>query len=210
MAIEILWIFIPFMIVAAASPGPDVLYVVSRSLGAGRWAPIVASGGIATGLCVLSLAAALGLGQLFTIVPLAYDAMKYLGAAYLLYLAIKIIQSDAAGQGDTVAAQPLPLWDVYVQGLLTNLLNPKAIIFFMAVLPQFTNPAAGDVRWQMAAFAGMAVLIAFTTHSVIGLSAQRIARYLRRPSRLQAAIQKYLLAGLFAAVAMRLALSQRP
>lgn len=202
-------IFIPFMILAAASPGPDVVYVVSRSLGQNRWAGVLAAAGIATGLCVLSASVALGLGEIFTLVPYAYDVMKIAGAAYLLYLAYKILRSKS-GATEVEAAAPVALRDVYVQGIFTNLLNPKAILFFMAVLPQFTDPSKGSMTMQLAFIAGLATILGFMTHSIIALAANFVAQRMRRPSPLRAAVQRYVLAGLFGALAVRLALSHRP
>jgi len=201
-------LFIPFMILAAASPGPDVLYVISRSIGQKPIHAIVAAMGISTGLCVLSGAVALGLGQLFVFVPIAYDIMKYVGAAYLMYLAYKIIRSQDGGQN--VAREDHSLADIYWQGVFTNLLNPKAIMFFMAVLPQFTDAARGDMVWQLATIAALATIIAFVTHSTIGLCSNAAARMIRNPSPRRAAIQRYVLGGMFAYVAVRLAQSQRP
>ncbi len=204
-----LLIFIPFMILAAASPGPDVLYIVSRSLGRNRWTGVVAAAGIATGLAVLSVSVAFGMGQVFSHVPMAYDIMKIVGAVYLLYLAYKILRSSDSPQD--ISEKPEAAWrDVYLQGLFTNLLNPKAIIFFMAVLPQFSDPTRGDLTPQLASIAALATVLGFLTHSAVGLLAHWVARNLSRPSPLRGLIQRYVLAGLFGYVALRLALSHKP
>jgi threonine/homoserine/homoserine lactone efflux protein len=170
---------------------------------------VIAAMGIASGLCLLSIAVALGLGQLFMFVPMAYDAMKYLGAAYLLYLAFKIFRAGASRM-EIGKAKHVRRRDIYFQGLFTNLLNPKAILFFMAVLPQFTDPSRGDLTAQLGIIAGLATILGFLTHSAIALSAHAMARYFKTASPLREALQRYVLAGLFGYVAVRLALSKQP
>lgn len=208
-SLDTILLFIPFMVLAAAAPGPDIIYIASRSLGPNRWAGVVAAAGIATGLCILSVAVALGLGQLFMFVPVAYDVMKYIGAAYLLYLAFKIIRASDSGI-EIDAVSPPSMKEIYVQGIFTNLLNPKAIIFFMAVLPQFTDPSQGNIAAQLAAIAALATFLAFLTHSAVALTVHKIAGHFRNPSPLRARIQRYVLASMFGAVAVRLAISQKP
>jgi threonine/homoserine/homoserine lactone efflux protein len=135
------------------SPGPDMLYIASRSIGQGRRAGLLSACGTCSGLLAHTTAAALGLTALFSAAPAAFLVIKWLGVAYLLYLGIGVLTGRGhswSGAGPAVAgADP---WRIYAQGLLVNLLNPKIALFFLAFLPQFAG-GAGD------AFAARMVLL---------------------------------------------------
>jgi threonine/homoserine/homoserine lactone efflux protein len=128
-------------------PGPAVMYVVSRSIGHGRVAGLVSVMGIVVGTLFHVAAAALGLSALLASSALAFQVVKYLGAAYLIYLGIRTLRrGDAqvleAGSGERRLAH------IFGQGVLVNVLNPKTALFFLAFLPQFVNPARGYVTLQ--------------------------------------------------------------
>jgi len=131
------------------TPGPDMLYVIARSAGEGRAAGVVSALGIAAGCMVHTLAIALGLSSLLVAVPVAYDVVRYAGAAYLIYLGVRALLRPSTQAGAPPA--PAPLDAVFRQGVVTNVLNPKVALFFLAFLPQFVDPARGGVAWQLLA-----------------------------------------------------------
>jgi len=129
------------------TPGPDVLYIVGRSLGQGRLAGVVSSLGIATGPLVHVAAAALGLSAVMFAVPLAFDVVRYVGAAYLAWLGFRALARRSSPL-DVRALAPVPLSRIYSQGIVTNVLNPKVALFFLAFLPQFTDASRGPLPVQ--------------------------------------------------------------
>jgi threonine/homoserine/homoserine lactone efflux protein len=140
-----------FMTAALAlnvTPGPDMLYVVARSVGEGRAAGVISSLGIAAGCLVHTLAVAFGLAGLLRAVPVAFEIVKWTGAAYLVWLGVRAFRK----QGTTTAHAPMTPASraaVFRQGMLTNVLNPKVALFFLAFLPQFVDPDRGPVALQL-------------------------------------------------------------
>ncbi|HEX2714098.1 MAG TPA: LysE family translocator, partial [Candidatus Acidoferrales bacterium] len=132
------------------TPGPDMMYVVARSVGQGRRVGMVSALGIGAGILVHTLAAALGIAALLRAWPLGYQMVRYAGAAYLIYLGVRLlVQRRAASAPGQLPAEPLAV--IFRQGVVTNVLNPKVALFFLAFLPQFVAPAKGAVGLQMAA-----------------------------------------------------------
>ena len=130
------------------TPGPDMLYVVARSVGEGRAAGIASALGIAAGCLVHMLRVAFGLAQLLLAVPAAYDAVRFAGAAYLVYLGIRALRSRPAAEGAPAPARA-SRGAIFRQGMVTNILNPKVARFFLAFLPQFVDPERGSVAAQI-------------------------------------------------------------
>lgn len=139
------FLFAAFMLNIA--PGPDMLYVIGRSLGQGRKAGIVSALGIFVGCWVHILAAAFGIAALLRSSPVAFNMVRYAGAAYLVYLGTKMIvqRSNLAQQ----QPKPASLTSIFRQGVITNVLNPKVALFFLAFLPQFVGAHRGSVVWQI-------------------------------------------------------------
>lgn len=139
------FLFAAFMLNIA--PGPDMLYVIGRSLGQGRKAGIVSALGIFVGCWAHILAAAFGIAALLRSSPVAFNVVRYAGAAYLVYLGIKMIvqRSNLAQQ----QPKPASLASIFRQGVITNVLNPKVALFFLAFLPQFVDAHRGSVVWQI-------------------------------------------------------------
>lgn len=142
-----------FMTAALAlnvTPGPDMLYVVARSVGEGRTAGIISSFGIAAGSLVHTLAVALGLAGLLRAVPVAFEIVKWMGAAYLVWLGVRALRSHG---GTTAPATlcPASRSAIFRQGMVTNMLNPKVALFFLAFLPQFVDPERGAAALQVIA-----------------------------------------------------------
>jgi threonine/homoserine/homoserine lactone efflux protein len=142
--------FLTFLIAALAlniAPGPDMLYVIGRSVGQGRRAGIVSSLGVFVGCWVHILAAAFGIAALLRSSPMAFNVVRYAGAAYLIYLGIRLL-----AQKTNLVSQPLKaesLTSIFRQGAITNILNPKVAIFFLAFLPQFIDAHRGSVALQI-------------------------------------------------------------
>jgi threonine/homoserine/homoserine lactone efflux protein len=179
-------LLIAFAIAALAvilSPGPDTLYVLSRSVGEGKLTGIVASFGISTGLCVHVAAASLGLSKLFEYAPLAFDVLRWAGVAYLLYLAWRAFTGDSAPLNVSAGTERKQLLRAFSEAALTNLLNPKIIVFFIAFLPQFANPARGGVALQILLLGGMFILAGFCWLGVLALAFGYFGDWLKRSVR---------------------------
>jgi threonine/homoserine/homoserine lactone efflux protein len=142
--------FLAFLIAALAlnlAPGPDMLYVIGRSVGQGRKAGIVSSLGVFVGCWVHILAAAFGIAALLRSSPVAFNAVRYAGAAYLIYLGIKMLAQKTDLASQQLKAESLSA--IFRQGAITNMLNPKVAIFFLAFLPQFVDARRGNVVLQI-------------------------------------------------------------
>jgi len=140
-----------FMTAALAlnvTPGPDMLYVVARSVGEGRAAGVISSFGIAAGSLVHTMAVALGLAGLLRAVPIAFEIVKWAGAAYLIWLGVRALRARQSAT-EHVSVLPASRWAIFGQGMLTNVLNPKVALFFLAFLPQFVDPERGPVALQI-------------------------------------------------------------
>jgi threonine/homoserine/homoserine lactone efflux protein len=149
---NLLAVFLVATVALNLSPGPDMFYVISRSLEQGRRAGIVSALGVGAGTLVHTLVTAVGLSAILVSIPVAFDAIRYAGAAYLAYLGLRIL---LAKRQDKTTATPehdlrASLWGVFRQGVLTNVLNPKVALFFLAFLPQFVDSSRGPVALQIA------------------------------------------------------------
>ena len=189
------------------TPGPDMLMCLSRSIAQGRQTAFAALFGIITGCYAWALAAALGLASLLALAPTAYDAVRLAGAAYLAYLAWQTFRSTDAF-GVTGGLPAVPWTRAYRQGLLTNLLNPKVALFFLALFPQFVDPARGGMVAQSLILVTLLNLIGFGVNGAVILAASRFARFLgARPGIARA--QRWFLGTVFGGLALRLALDDR-
>ena len=170
-------------------PGPAVLYITARSANQGRLAGLVSVLAIETANFLQAVAATLGLSAILLSSALAFDIVKYLGAAYLIYLGIrKLIASDnGAGEG---MFKRESLWQIYRQGFMVNLLNPKTALFFFAFLPQFVNPARGNVTGQTLLLGALFVGMAIITDSMYALLASSLAERFRENKHFQTS-QRY-------------------
>jgi threonine/homoserine/homoserine lactone efflux protein len=205
-------LFVVASVLLVLTPGPNLLYLISRTLCQGRAAGIVSLAGTTTGFVFHILAAALGLSAVFVAVPLAYDALRWAGAAYLLWLAWDAVRPRLAGQGgELFAPRTLPAVSrgkLYRMGFLTSILNPKVALFYLALFPQFVEPARGSVLAQSLLLGATQILIAVIGDLLFVLSAAAIARWLAgRPT--WAAAQRWVLAGVFAGIAAKLMFDER-
>ena len=202
-----------FMISALAlnlSPGPAILFVLSRSFGQGRAAAVVSVFGLATASVVQAVAAALGLSALFAYSPLAFAIVKYCGTAYLVYLGIAgFLSGGLAGIAGRAEAGSRPsLASAYWQGLLTDLLNPKLVLFFFSFLPQFVDPARGEPSHQMLVLGLLFQVTGVPTNLAVALGGATLAVLIARHP-FWAAVQRWCSSAVLIGLGIRLALSDR-
>jgi threonine/homoserine/homoserine lactone efflux protein len=165
-------------------PGPAVLYITARSASQGRVAGLVSVLAIETANFMQAVAAALGLSAILLSSALAFDVVKYLGAAYLIYLGIRKLLARDNGAEDEVVKQE-SLSRIYWQGFAVNILNPKTALFFFAFLPQFIDPSKGNVMGQNLLLGAIFVGMALITDSIYALLASSLAGRLTRNKRFQ-------------------------
>lgn len=165
------------------APGPNMIYLVSRSISQGWAAGLISLGGTAVGFLVYMVMANLGLAAVFIVVPWAYVLVKVAGALYLLYLAWRVLKP---GGTDVFGARELPRdsrGKLFRMGLVTNLLNPKAAIMYVALIPQFIVPARGNVIAQGFILGGIQITVSMTVNTLIILAAGGIAVFLQSRPR---------------------------
>jgi threonine/homoserine/homoserine lactone efflux protein len=171
-------------IVLALTPGPDMLYIAARAVAQGRGAGMVSALGVHTGVLVHTLAAAVGLSALIATSAAVFTLVKYAGAAYLVYLGIKTILGN--GESLTLDGAPRARFRViYYQGLITNVLNPKVILFFLAFLPQFVDPAQGNISLQIITLGLLMVVVTLPVDLAVGLAGGSVGAWLRARSNVQ-------------------------
>ena len=147
-----LLLFASIIVVLALTPGPDVIYITTRGMAQGKRAALLSTVGICIGYLIYTMLAALGLSALLQASAITFDIVRYAGALYLVYLGIRTLLSKHGGTLSLGAVNPAPPGRILQQGILTSMLNPKGILVFAALLPQFVNPHLGSVPWQMTAF----------------------------------------------------------
>lgn len=187
------------------APGPAVLYIVGRSIDGGRTAGLTSAAGIATGGLVHVAGAALGLSALIASSALAFAALKYLGAAYLIFLGIRTLLSKPAAATDT-GRRPQTLRGLYSQGFVVQALNPKVALFFLAFLPQFIDPARGDTLTQTLVLGAMFIGLGLCTDSLYALAAGTAGDWLKQQPAFESA-QRYVAGTIFIGLGVTTALS---
>jgi threonine/homoserine/homoserine lactone efflux protein len=190
------------------TPGPDMAYVATRTLASGRSAALAAVAGIQAGATAHAALAIIGVSAILQVSQAAFVALKLAGAGYLLWIAIKL-WCDRSSLAGAASAPPARRRRAFVEGALTNLLNPKMALFYLALLPQFVAPERGGVAMQMLVLhvTLTAVALAFWA-AFIPLTA-RAGAMLRASARV-ATVLRRLAALFFVGVAVRLALAERP
>ena len=203
------WLFIATAIVLVITPGQDTFFILGRSLAGGRAAGIAAALGITAGSVIHTLLAALGLSALLATSPYAFMAVKLAGAAYLLYIGARALLSKSSGLPGEDSRNALDgRWAAFRSGVVTNLLNPKVALFFLALMPQFIESTSTH---KVAAF--MALGLTFVTIGVVWCCVLAIAAaglrgaFLRRPS--MAAVLNRVAGAMFVALGLRLALAKQ-
>ena len=202
-------LFVAASVVLVLTPGPNLLYLISRTLCQGRAAGLVSLAGTASGFVVHVLAAALGFSALLLAVPMAYDALRLAGSAYLLWLAWDALR-PASGAAGPFAPARLPEAAparLFRMGLVTSILNPKVALFYLALFPQFVSPEK-SVLAQSLVLGATQIAIAVAGDAGFVLAAAWVARRLaERPAWVRA--QRWALAAVFAGIAARLAIDER-
>ncbi|MDH0647782.1 LysE family translocator [Pseudomonas sp. GD03858] len=185
------------------TPGPNMVYLISRSICQGRAAGLISLGGVALGFVFYMLCAALGITALVMAVPYAYDALRIGGALYLLYLAWQALKPGGRSPfqvRDLPADSPRRL---FMMGFLTNLLNPKIAVMYLSLMPQFIEPGHGSVLAQSLVLGSTQIAISVTVNALIAVMAGSIAVFLAgRPLWQQ--LQRWLMGTVLAALAVRM------
>jgi threonine/homoserine/homoserine lactone efflux protein len=200
-----LGLFVLAAVILAVTPGPAVLYIVTRSISQGRAAGVVSALGVATGGLVHVLAAALGLSALLATSALAFAGVKYAGAVYLVWLGIRKLRQRPDGGG----AEPLvgrSLSRVFAEGAVVNILNPKTALFFLAFLPQFVVASRGNVPMQLAGLGALFLSIAFVTDTSWALLAGGAGRWLKGHPRFVAS-ERYVAGSVYVGLGLAAAVS---
>lgn len=201
--------FFGLALVLCAAPGPDNLFVLMQSATHGRRAGFVVVLGLCTGLLVHTAAVVLGLAAVFAASATAFTVLKVLGASYLAYLAWQAWHARGSGLGEGAGTgAPVALWPLFLRGIVMNLTNPKVVLFFLALLPQFVDPQRGGMAFQLASLGILFVLAALLTFGLLTVLAGQAGRWLRRSLTAQRRLNQGA-ALVFAALAARLALAQR-
>lgn len=202
---------IAFALVAlgmALTPGPNMIYLISRSISQGPKAGLVSLGGVAVGFLFYMLCAALGITALLMAVPLAYDLLRFGGAAYLLWMAWQAIRPGGRSPFQVRELTPDSPRRLFVMGLMTNLLNPKAAVLYLSLLPQFIDPALGHVLSQSIVLGLTQIAISLTVNAAAAIGAGSIALFLAgRPFWM--AVQRWFMATVLAGLAVRMATEAR-
>lgn len=192
----------------ALTPGPNMIYLISRSLCQGRIAGLMSWAGVVLGFTFHMVCASVGLTALFMAVPLGYELLRFGGAVYLLWLAWQAVRPGATSPfeaRDLPAESPRRL---FTMGLLTSVLNPKVAIFYLSVLPQFVSPESGSVLAQSLLLGATQICIGATVNLLVTLTAAGIAGWFSR-NPLWLAVQRYLMGIVLGALAIRLLGQQR-
>ncbi|WP_073950535.1 LysE family translocator [Streptomyces kebangsaanensis] len=186
------------------TPGPNMIYLVSRSITQGRRAGVISLGGVAVGFLVYLVVTNLGLSVVFIAVPELYVAVKLAGAVYLGYLAWSALKPGGISVFAPQEIPPDPPRKLFTMGLMTNLLNPKIAIMYLSLIPQFLAPEASNVLLQGILLGSVQIVVALTVNLAIVLAAGTISGFLaRRPSWLK--VQRYLMGTALGALAVALA-----
>jgi threonine/homoserine/homoserine lactone efflux protein len=207
--LDSLALFAAACVLLALTPGPNLMYLISRTLCQGRAAGLISLAGTTTGFLFYAIAAAVGLTAVFVAIPVLYEVVRWAGAAYLLWLAWDAIRPQGSGglfaRRDLAPVRPRVL---YRTGMLTSILNPKVALFYLALFPQFVDPARGSVLAQSLVLAAVQIVIDGFCDMLFVLAASRAAGWLaQRPSWM--VVQRWVLGGVFAGIAVKLALDTR-
>lgn len=186
------------------TPGPNMIYLISRSISQGRTAGLISLGGVATGFLFYVFSAAFGITALLVAIPLAYDALRFAGALYLLWLAWQAVRPGGRSPFQVKELPKDSPKKLFMMGLMTNLLNPKVAVMYLSLLPQFIDPDRGSVFTQLLVLGATQVSISISVNAIIAVTAGSIAVFLaRRPA--WAVIQRWLMGTVLAGMAVRMA-----
>ncbi|MCR4542557.1 LysE family translocator [Pseudomonas sp. 18.1.10] len=203
-----LLIFAAACLLMVLTPGPNMIYLISRSICQGRKAGLVSLLGVVAGFFVHLFAAAAGLTAVFLAVPMAYEVLKWAGALYLLWLAWQAVKPGARSPFEAQQLPPDSARKLVTMGFLTSALNPKIAVFYLSVFPQFITPEYGSVFTQSVMLGFTQISVSFMVNALIAMFAASIAGwFINNPTWL--AVQRYFMGFVLAALAVRLMLEQR-
>jgi len=206
------WHDIAFFSLAALilvlTPGPNMIYCVSRALCQGRGAGLVSLAGVLLGFLVHLMAAALGLTALLMAVPFAFEAIRLAGAAYLLWLAWQALRPGGTAPFQARALPADPPGRLFSMGFITNLLNPKVAMFYLSFFPQFLHPERGSVLWQSLQLGAVQISVSGAVNFMLVMGASVITAFLSRSEGWLRA-QRYVMGTVLGALALRIAISDR-
>ena len=190
------------------TPGPNMIYLVSRSITQGPAAGWVSLGGVACGFVIYLFAAAFGITALFLAVPFAYDALRLAGAAYLLWLAWSAVKPGGRSPFEVKSLPVDGKGRLFAMGFLTSLLNPKVAVLYLSLLPQFIDASRGDIFTQSLVLGFTQIVVSVTVNGLIAGMAGSVASFLkRRPG--WALVQRWLMGTVLAGLAVRMAVEAR-
>ncbi len=205
--INTLLVFFMASVLLALTPGPDNLFVLAQAAQQGKMAGIAVTIGLCTGLLVHTSAVALGVAAIFQASAFAFSLLKYIGATYLLYLAYRSFTAGAESSGEQ-HTQHLDFGRLYRRGIIMNVTNPKVSLFFLAFLPQFTDPTLGSLVPQILLLGLLFIMSTIMIFGGISLLAGGIGSYFRKSARAQIILNR-IAGGVFVALAIKLALVRR-
>jgi RhtB (resistance to homoserine/threonine) family protein len=178
--------FFGVAVLIALAPGPDNIFVLAQSISNGRRAGVLVALGLATGLLFHTTAVTLGVATLFQSSPIAFKALKFVGASYLLFLAWKAFTTRTSGQDISASTPPVSARKLYGRGVIMNITNPKVTLFFLAFLPQFVDPRRGSVSLQMISLGSIFIVSTIIVFSLLALAAGSLGkRIARNPSAMK-------------------------
>ncbi|KPA93254.1 MULTISPECIES: LysE family translocator [Pseudomonas] len=207
-ALQDLLIFAAASLLMVLTPGPNMIYLISRSICQGPKAGVVSLLGVVGGFFVHLFAAALGLTAVFMAVPLAYEVLKWAGALYLLWLAWQALRPGARSPFEPRQLPPDSPLRLMTMGFLTSALNPKIAVFYLSVFPQFISPEHGSVFAQSLILGTTQISVSFTVNLLIALFAGGLASWFKHNPR-WLALQRYVMGFVLGGLAVRLMFEQR-
>ncbi|MBW8788368.1 LysE family translocator [Rhizobium laguerreae] len=200
--------FLSAAVLLNLSPGPDIAFILGHTMRSGKRAGFSALFGVWSGACLHVLMAALGLSAILAASAVAFSTVKWIGAAYLVWLGIQALRSGGGDGLIKAVGERLPVARIYRQGILVSLLNPKVAIFFLAFLPQFVVEGAGPAWAQLLLHGGLIIVVAAFIEPPLVLLGGRLADAIRHNQKIGLWLDRGL-GALFLALGVRLALSSR-
>jgi threonine/homoserine/homoserine lactone efflux protein len=204
---DILALFFTTSILLALSPGPDNLFVLAQSAQKGPIAGLAVVCGLCTGLMVHTVAVTLGIAVIFQTSAFAFTLLKCIGAVYLLYLAWQAFRAEGE-VGNRVQSADMNIGKLWRRGIIMNITNPKVSVFFLAFLPQFTDPSKGAIAPQLLLLGGIFIIATILVFGSISLLAGTIGKSIRQSIRTQKTINR-LAGAVFVGLAVKLVATQR-
>jgi threonine/homoserine/homoserine lactone efflux protein len=201
-------VFFSAALALCISPGPDLIYIVSKTTTQGTRSGIFASAGVCSGAFVHVFAAAFGISAILAASATAFTTIKIIGAMYLFYLGITAIFSKQTDSEETHNKKTTSSWKTYKQGALIDVLNPKVSIFFMAFLPQFVRPELGHTTAQILMLGSLVILVGFTVEVIVVYATSKTTSFFRQKSKHSHLLNK-LMGTVLIGLGVRLALSDK-